>query len=203
MKKTFNELNQWLIENWTAARQLEDSMNEVQDKYKTVCERVIEAAQKEPLELDNCRTHPKHGHLSFARKKWLSQYESWSSGLWIWNISLDNLKAEEGAGHCAAIWLWVPKGTNFDLEEARTKIQNTAVELMKDEKLKFFFKDESEREKNKRTCFWYNLPESRQSLAQMLLDNESEKFVECIVSHVMILARFIPVLDEILLNARP
>jgi len=74
---------------------------------------------------------------------------------------------------------------------------------MKDEKLKFFFKDESEREKNKRTCFWYNLPESRQSLAQMLLDNESEKFVECIVSHVMILARFIPVLDEILLNARP
>jgi hypothetical protein len=121
--------------------------------------------------------------------------------LWIWNISLDNLKAAEGDAPGASIWFDIPKGTELDLEDARIKIQNEAAKLMEGEKLKYFFKDETEREK--KTCFWYLTPESRQELTQMLLDNESEKFVECIVSHVMILARFIPVLDEILLNARP
>jgi hypothetical protein len=202
MKKTFNELHPGLLQNWTAARQLENSMNVVQEKYKTVCERVIEAVQEQQPELDNCRLHFKQGDgpLSFAKKKWLTQYDTWPSGLWIWNISLDELMADEADAPCAAIWLWVPKGTNLDLEEARTTIQNAGGELMKDETLKYFYKDESEREKNKKTCFWYNIPESRQELVQMLLDDESEKFVECIASHVMILARFIPVLDEILLK---
>jgi len=205
MNKTFNELNQWLLQNWTAARQLEDSMNKVQEKYKTVCERVIEAVQGERPELDNCRVHFKQGDgsLSFAKKKWLTQYGTWPSGLWIGNMSLDELMADETDAPCASIWLWVPKGTNLDLEEARTKIENAGGEFMKGEKLKCFFKEESEREKNKKTCFWYNIPESRKELTQMLLDEESEKFVECIASHVMILARFIPVLDQILLTERP
>jgi hypothetical protein len=199
MKKTFNELHQWLLQNWTAARQLEDSMNEVQDRYKTVCERVVEAVQEQKPELNNCQRHFKREgfHIAFARREWPSQNERWPSGLWISNISLDNLMSEEGDPLYASIWLSIPKGIQVDLEKARTRIQNAAAELLKGEKLKCFFKDEPE------TCLWYTSPESRQALAQMLLDDESEKFVECIVSHVMILARFIPVLDEILLKNRP
>jgi hypothetical protein len=199
MKNTFNELDQWLLLNWKSARQLEVSMNEVQDKYKTVCERVINVVQEELRELDNCRTHLESGHLVFAKEKWSVGYKTWPPGLWIWNISLDNLTADDRNAPCAAIWLNDPKGNNFDLQEARTKIQKTSVDLVNGEKSKYSFDDKSDHS----TLLWYNMPESRQELGQMLVDSESKKFVECIVSHVMILARFIPVLDEILLKNRP
>jgi hypothetical protein len=94
--------------------------------------------------------------------------------------------------------LLVPKGITFDLGEARAKIQNASVKLMNGVNIKYLFSED-----DPTTCLWYNIPESRKELTQMLLDDESEKFVECIVSHVMILTRFIPVLDEILLTQRP
>ncbi len=50
---------------------------------------------------------------------------------------------------------------------------------------------------------WYDMTETRQELLQMLLDDQSEKFVQCIASHVMILAQFIPVLNDILLTKQP
>jgi hypothetical protein len=202
MKKTFNEIHQWVAQKWTEARQLEESMNEVRERYETVCERVVQVVQAETPELDNCRTHPKQGgDISFSRKKWLTQYESWPAGLWIGNINLDILMADEPPDPYASIWLGVPKDIKFDLERARSKLQNAAPELLKGEKLKWFFSAESEREK--KTCFWYELPESRSALVKMLLESKSEEFIECIASHVMILGRFIPVLDEILLKNSP
>lgn len=200
MKKTFNELDQWLAQNWTAARELEDSIIAVRAKYKTVFERVIEVVHKAMPELDNCWPHLSDygGCAAFARGEWPSKWDTWPPGLWIEDISLDNLMSNEGDTPSASIWLAVPKGTRFDLEEARTKIQKAAGKLLKGEKLKCFFKDKED----PKTCFWYDFPESRQALAKMLLDNESEKFIECIESHVMILARFIPVLDDILLKKK-
>ena len=43
---------------------------------------------------------------------------------------------------------------------------------------------------------WYELPES-DKLMQMLLDGDSQKFVDCLLGHFEVFAKFIPVLDEI------
>lgn len=196
MRKTFNELQQWLLQNWPAARQLEDSMANVREKYKTVFERVIEVVQEEKRELEHCRLHLTdfNGNAGFAKKEWPGQYATWPSGLWIGDISLDNLMSDEGDHPNAYITLSVPKVTQVDLEEARSTIQMEAEKLLNDKNLKCFFNYEA----HPKTCFWYDLPESRQELRQMLLENESEKFVQCIASHILILARFIPHLDEAL-----
>ncbi|HUJ10851.1 MAG TPA: hypothetical protein VL171_12570 [Verrucomicrobiae bacterium] len=63
---------------------------------------------------------------------------------------------------------------------------------MKDEKLKYQLDD-----KPKSLCFWYELPESRQQLVKMLTENESEKFIDFMAHHVLIMTPFIDVLDEI------
>jgi hypothetical protein len=77
MKKTFNELDQWVIKNWIESRQLEDSMIEVREKYESVCDRIIDAVKEEQQELDNCRIRRKGEALIFSKKKWLSKWETW------------------------------------------------------------------------------------------------------------------------------
>jgi len=202
MAKRFNEVHQYVINNWIEARKLEDSMIDVREKYERVFERVIKAVQEEKPEFNNCQLHLKESAICFAKKKWSRKSEKWPPGLWIWPISLDKLMADDLDGTWPQIWFCDPKGKEFDLkelEEARIKIKNASVELLKGEKPKYSFDDESDRS----TLLWYNIPESRQELVQMLLDHESEKFVKCLASNVMILARFIPVLDEILLTKSP
>jgi hypothetical protein len=199
MKKTFNELDQWLVQNWTGARQLEESMIAIQEKYKIVCNHIIDLVKEETPRLNTFLPRFQRANfcIAFGRKEWPSQNAAWPTGLWVGGFGLDSLITEEGDRPYASIWLSCPKGTNFDLEVARTKIQNAADELMKGEKLNCLFEDDPG------TCLLYYIPESRETLKQMLLNDETENFCECIVSHVMILARFIPVLDEILLKNRP
>jgi hypothetical protein len=202
MAKRFNEEHQWVINNWIEARLLEVSMDQVRKKYEDVGKLVIKAVQKEKSELNNCQLHLEQSAICFAKKKWSRKSEKWPPGLWIWNIGLAHIKAGDGEGAWAGIWFVDPKGRKFgleDLKEARTKIQNKSAKLMKDEKLNHTFDDESDHS----TLLAYKIPESRKALARALFDNDSEKFVECMVCHVMILARFIPVLDEILLTKRP
>ena len=196
MTKTFNELHQWVIQNWSEARRLEDTINEVRERHEAVCKRVIQAVQAEKPELNNCRPHPKHGHLSFARTEWSG--DTWPPGLWFWHISLDNLTANDGDAPCASLWLNDPKGKKFDLGQMRAKTKNAALKLMKGEEPKYDFND-TERD----VLLRYDITETRQELLQMLLDDQSEKFVKCIVSQVMILTQFIPVLNEILLTKQP
>jgi len=198
MKKTFNELDQWVIKNWIESRQLEDSMIEVREKYESVCDRIIDAVKEEQQELDNCRIRRKGEALIFSKKKWLSKWETWPSGLWIWNISLDKLMADDADVPGVGIQLLVPKGITFDLKDARAKIQNASVKLMNGINTKYLVEED-----DSGLSFWHSIPEPRKELTQMLLDDESEKFVECIASHVKILTRFIPVLDEILLTKKP
>ncbi len=199
MKNTFNELHQWVIQNWIEAQRLEDTINEVREKHEAVCKRVIQAVQAEKPELDNCRPHPKEGHLSFARTEWSTQSDTWPPGLWIWNISFDHLTANDNDAPCAALWLRDPRGKRFDLDKMRGKTRSAALEFVKGEQPKYKFDDEGGRD----VLLWYDITETRQELLQMLLDDQSEKFVQCIVSHVMILTQFIPVLNDILLTKQP
>ena len=43
---------------------------------------------------------------------------------------------------------------------------------------------------------WYELPEHNE-LLQMLIDGDSQKFVDCLLGHFEVFAKFIPILDEI------
>src|SRR5580658_5485849 len=131
MTKAFNELDQWLLQNWTATRQLEASMNDVQKKYETVCNHIIDLVKEETPRLNAFVPHFQRANfcIAFGRKEWPSQYAAWPTALWVGGFGLDNLITEEGDRPYACIWLSIPKGTNFDLEVARTKIQNAAVEL--------------------------------------------------------------------------
>jgi len=195
MKNTFNELQQWLLQNWEAAHQLVDSMDAVRDQYVTVFQPITTAVQKAHPELDDCRTHLNvlGGHAGFGRKQWPREYATWPSGLWFADISLDNLLTAESDPPSAYLYVSVPKARKFDLEDTRSRIQKAAPSLLKDEGLKYFAWEEG----YPSVCLWYELPESRQELIQMLMDKESEKFVRCMVTHVHTLSKFIPLLDDI------
>ena len=195
MKNTFNELQQWLLQNWESAHQLVDSMDAARDQYATVFQPITTAVQKAHPELDDCRTHLTvfNGQVGFGRKQWPREYKTLPSGLWFAAISLDNLLKAESDTPNAHLYVSVPKAKKFDLEDARSKIQKAAASLLKDEGLKYFPREDG----YPSVCLTYDLPESRQELIQMLMDKESEQFIRGMASHVLTLSQFIPVLDDI------
>jgi hypothetical protein len=44
---------------------------------------------------------------------------------------------------------------------------------------------------------WYYLPEERQELLNMLVEEDSQRFVKCLVGRFRVFAKLIPVLNEV------
>ena len=79
---------------------------------------------------------------------------------------------------------------------AREKLYAASKELLTRKERELAFEEKPGEE----CALWYHLPEKQAQLLEMLVANDGRGFVDCMVGHIDLLARFTPVLDKILVQ---
>ncbi len=197
-KLLFNEPEQYLLTKWSDAQLLEESMKTILKKYTELFEKVIEQVQDEHDELDCQGIHMSNDegiNVGLGRSTWPSKWPKWPSGLWLGNLTLDELIMEQGESSGGGIWLSPPKDAGLDIKEAAIRFQEAAPGILTKEELERM--DLEEPEKEGYMHVWFDFPQSRQELLDFLLKDEAKEFVRCMVGHFETLAKFIPVIDNI------
>jgi hypothetical protein len=198
-KLMFNEAERYLLKNWSDARSLEESMKRVREKYTGLCEKVAEAVKTKHPELDLNRvgvTLPwGHGFLFSSPTAWEARIND-GPGFLITNLGLEVLGSDDEPPPRAAIWIKPARKAGVDLAQARKALVSAAETVLTPEERDLCLKERGDRD----SVLFYDLPETRQQLLEMLLEGDAQRFVDCMVSHIELLARFTPALDKILLK---
>jgi hypothetical protein len=192
-KQLLNEAEQYLLGHWADARLLEETMEGVRTKYKEAIERVAEAVVEAHPELDAHVAYPTQfwgkGSFGFGRKTWPGGDSNWPSGLWLWHIRLELLTSEDSKPPDASIW--ISKKRDFDLERARTIVAEAAAKLLSTDEL-----SRSEPSSSGQELFYFPSP-SKRALLDAFSDDDSQRLVELLVPTFDLMARFVPVLDQV------
>src|SRR5438552_1789349 len=107
-KALLNEAECFLLTHWVEARLLEESMDSVRTKYKEVFQQIVDAVRKAHPELDTSVMYPTQfwgsGSIGFGRKSWPGRDSNWPPGLWVWNLRIELLTAEDSDPPTAMLW---------------------------------------------------------------------------------------------------
>ncbi len=107
-KQTFNEAESFLLDSWEQARAFEEAMTSVRQKYKTVAERILKAAEEHPGKFDRCDEYVANdvegGSIAFGRRAWVTSDNDYVAGLWLCNIGLDSLLSPSAEAPWASLW---------------------------------------------------------------------------------------------------
>jgi hypothetical protein len=193
-KEWCNEAERYLIQHWSSARLMEQAMESVRKKYTGVFQRVVETLQRTRKEFDHTGVFVTQfwgdGFVFLSRTAWKRREKQWPPpGFYIGNLRLELLCAEDEPPPYAGIRI-PAKGRDVD-----TKALTNAVRKLLTEKER---KRCPIQQEDGNYPLYYDLPETRADLLDMLLDGEADRFVDCMVSHLELLARFTPVLDKLL-----
>jgi hypothetical protein len=197
----FNEAEEYLLEHWEIAREVEDSMEAVRDKYQVLCERIAEQVKESHKELDTDSVEVyrssgilKSGGMVLSRKSWPSYGKNQPTGFWIENLRLEFLVDAEEDEPIVGFWLiWSDDADDEFYANAETRIKNAAKKLLTSEKMKAWeFGD------NEDTPLVGRQIAPKQELLNMLSKGDSARFVETIVEQLEELAVLIPDIDGIL-----
>ncbi len=194
-KELLNEAERFLVEHWAEARLLEESMEGVRTKYKEVFQKIIEAVTESHPELDANAVYPTQfwgsGYIGFGRKVWPAGGGRWPSGLWVENLRLEILAAEDSESPYAYIILSHKSKSNFDLDAARVAVSAASKELLTPEESK----GTSDGDYGN-VLLWLPAP-SKGELLHALGEGDGQGFVSLFVSQFDMMARFVPVLDKV------
>jgi hypothetical protein len=205
-KQNPSEQNRWLIEQWARALQFEDAMESARYYYEQLFEKVLEKVRNKHPELRQCARHMLSqrvtegdwddggGCAGFSSPKWHSNWPSWPSGIWIWNISLDELVTERAPAPSASIWLSLRNRSDKKIGKLRERLLTKSRKVRGCRALHFETDDDSDR----LTCLYYDLREERTKLLDMVLQDNGRPFVECIASHVERMASLVQGFDDLL-----
>ena len=197
-KELFNEAELYLVRQWPSAQLMQESMDKVRKKYASLCQRTVEAFQATHKELDNPQVFVtqfwESGYAGIGRVAW--RQGKGNPGFYIQNLRLEVLTDETEEATCAYIWLSQPQKGSADFVKARKTIQSAASKLLTQEELRRCSMDDPDI-----GCpLCYDLPESRHDLLGMLTEADGQRFADCLTAHMELLARFTPILDELLLK---
>jgi hypothetical protein len=194
-KELLNEAERFLVERWGEARLLEESMVSVRTKYKELFERIIGAVTEAHPELDANAVYPTQfwgsGYIGFGRRSWPAGETQWLSGLWLENVRLEVLAAEDSESPYSYIWFSNKSNSNLDLDTARNAVIAAAKDLLNAEELKTTEGADS----HGVLLYLGTLPKSE--LMRAFCDGDGEGFVKLFVSQFDLMARFRPVLDKV------
>jgi len=197
-KELFNEAELYLVRQWPSAQLMEESMEKVRKKYAALCQRTVEDFQATHKELDNPQVFVTQfwdsGYAGIGRVGW--RQGKGNPGFYIQNLRLEVLTDETEEAPYAYIWLSKPQKEGADFAKARKRIQSAAEKLLTKEELQRCSMDDLDE-----GCpLYYDLPESRHDLLGMLTEADGQRFADCLTAHMELLARFTPILDEVLLK---
>ena len=197
----FSDPELYLLNKWEDAMLLENSMNAVRDKYEQILATVLDRVEQQHRELD-CRTmhlsYKEDPSVSISKKAWSSMYPNWPSGFWIGCIGLNNLASEDENEPYASVYFNPSKSAVFDSQEIVRRLRDFAETILTREQMSRLRDDANKGD----ASIYYLLPEPRRKLLEMLLNNKSAEYIDCIEDHLKTLARFIPVMDEIALSGK-
>jgi hypothetical protein len=153
--------------------------------------------------LDHCKVRVTQlwasGFCVFSRKVWPgTKNETWPPGLWLDQLRLEKLSAEDAPPPSATIWIPAKliKQIGLDTNAARAELLNAAKEILSGDEL-----DEVLRAGNgnsdQQTLLSFTSP-TKAELIGALAEGDGQRFVEIIVSRFDLMARFVPALDKIL-----
>ena len=169
---------------------LEDSMNDIRQKYAEAWDVLLKRAYPE-LDFRVSRANDKQGgRVGCGRITWPSQYSGWPCGFYIERISFESLCAYDEERPHAAVWIVPPRKLSIDLEAPRKRIREKAqVSLGRplDERKPSAFE----------ISMWYNLPETSQELISALTTNGGKGFFATMESHLDVFRPLIPVIDAV------
>lgn len=193
-KQLLNEAERFLLDRWEEARILEGSMNDVRTKYKELYQRIIVAVTERHPELDENAVYLTQswtpGELGFSRSSWphSARGAKAPAGIWLTNLKLDSLTAEETDPPFGNIW--VPPDCTLDFDAARIEVSQAAKELLSPKEL-----EETVWAESGDNCLIYLPAPTKRALLDALPLSDGQGFVDTIVSQFDMMARFIPVLD--------
>ena len=199
-KELFNEAELYLLRQWQSARLMEESMESIRGKYDSLFQKTMDAFRAKHEELNNPQVVVKQfwdtGYAGAGRKAWCSGNYNPNPGFYLYNLRLEILFDETKEAPYAYIWLGSAKKTDSDLAAARETIRFAASKLLTREELQRCKMDDIDM-----GCpLCYDLPESRNDLLNMLTMGDGQQFADCMLAHLDVLAKFTPILDEVLLK---
>jgi hypothetical protein len=200
-----NDAERFLLNHWSEARMLEESMEGVRTKYKEVFQKLVEAVSEAHPELDASSVWVtqfwSRGSIVFGRRTWPVENSYWPCGFWIEPLRLENLSSDEFDPPIASVWIEgkVAKKLGIDLTQARATMISGAARILSKEEFEQCGKADSDKE----TMLTFPMPTKRE-LLEMLAAGDGQRFVASLASQLNLLARFVPLMDELLLkSARP
>ena len=205
-KQNTNRQDRWLIQRWDKALQFEAAMQSARSYYEQLFYKVLEAAKKKYAALRSCSPKQLSGRLSdsalagsggcagFTNPVWFTEWAPWPSGIWISNISLDELVTERATAPNASIWLSREKISSKKLQKLRGRLLTRARKLVSCRAIGFQTEDEGDGV----NVLWYYLPEERAKLLQMVLQDGGQPFVSCVSQHVELMASLLQGSDDLL-----
>lgn len=195
--KMSNE-DRWLINRWEKVKQIEDSMAKTRGNFEKLYEDIHKNVWASWPILNRMDIHWKPneiekygGNVIFSKESWLSDLETWRSGIYVERTSLDELTSESIAEPDIYIYFLV-KRSDSRIEECRKRLIEAAPKILGN-KIKSW---SSVDEEDNRTLLWYMIPEGKKRLLSMIQDGHEKEFGDCIADHVGIMAGFIPILEE-------
>ena len=203
-KQLFNEAEMYLLENWTDARLLEKSLEAMRKNYEQVLDKVLKEVRKRHQELDCSGTDLELNedddddcdciNLGVGKKLWPSMSRrNTPSGLWICGITLGELVAKGEGFPTASVWINPPEDSKLNLTDVARRLADEANRILPDQEVR----QDVDKEDGS-ASIEYPLPESRKKLLELLLKDESEGFIKCLVAHFATLTKLVPAIDQIL-----
>jgi hypothetical protein len=198
--------DRWLIRNWKRAQHFEDAMYSERQRYQDLLHEVHKRVEKKYPKLKEWNQHELSGKVKeadwrygggcvgFSHPKWRRWSNSWPTGIWVSNISLDELVTEGAPKPTASIWLSSPKRDDKRIERVRNRLVAKSTRLRGRRSIHFRERDENDPQ----VCLCYDLPEEPRRLLAMVLQDGGQPFVGCIAGHVELMAGLLQGLDDLL-----
>ncbi len=187
-----------LLQKWTDARAVENTMEEVREEYKAILSTVLDRVQEKYGELDRLDIHAKNDNLNLGIGKTMwSSARHWTSGLWIGGIRIENLTSEEGFAPYAMVLINRPKKA-INLEMAERKLSAAAERILPKEEFRRLDSSAS----STQAYISYYLREPRHKLLGLLLKGDGSGYVDYMAAQFESMAKFIPVFDRIFQAAK-
>ncbi|MCE9546667.1 MAG: hypothetical protein K8T25_14400 [Planctomycetia bacterium] len=191
---TFNQPERFLLEQWSDAQLVENAVKQIRIKYKSKLDQVLEELEKQYPNLNHSkrRVASYYGGVAIGKATWPKGGNNWPTGFYVEDLRLENLtSAQSGSPHK---WVWI-----FCNEAHRVKsdLKKTAATLLgKEEAVRWeFWSDKS--------GGGIGCPiESREEILRLLMEDESQGFVDCIVAHFNTLVKFTSIVDAIVTTAK-
>jgi hypothetical protein len=190
-----NTAEQVLMHRFVDVRALEDSMENIRQKYAEAWGAVFKLTYPSLNILSLRSNDNRGGRVGCGKISWPSAYPSWPSGFYIEQISFQSLCAHDEARPYACVWIEPPKNLHIDLDGPRKRIRQKAEDLLGHPL-------EEGRPSVGEISMWYNLPESRHELISALTRNGGGAFFAIMAKHLEFFRPLIPLVDAVFASGR-